>query len=203
MITVVGIGPGGTPEYLFDGAQEALEAADLIIGSERQLEIVPINKKQNCQRLPRKLKDLEELLANCKEDQIVLLASGDPLTYGIGKWLIQRFPTEELNILPGISSLHYLFNQLKLPMEDCYITSSHGKIPDYSLIFQLPKVGMVTDKTIGPYQLAQEAIQRGKNPTFYIGENLSYSDEKIRCCKADVVPDEDYQMNAVVIINEG
>lgn len=203
MITVVGIGPGGSSDYLFGGAKSAIEAADVIIGSERQLAIIPDNKKENCQCLPSKLAELAELLAGYPEDEVVLLASGDPLTYGIGKWLTQRVPTEKLTILPGISSLHYLFNRLKLPMEDCYITSSHGKIPDYSLLFQLPKVAMVTDKTIGPYQLAQEALQRGKNPTFYIGEKLSYTDETIRCCKADAVPDDDYQMNAVVILNEG
>lgn len=40
MITVVGIGPGGTEDYLFDKAQAAIAAADLIIGSELQLKII-------------------------------------------------------------------------------------------------------------------------------------------------------------------
>lgn len=203
MITVVGIGPGGTQDYLFNKAQSAIEAADKIIGSKRQLKLVPIKKKKNCQILPSKLEDLLILLNDYQDDNLVLLASGDPLTYGIGKWLIQRFPAEKLTILPGISSLQYLFNRIDIPMEDCFITSSHGRIPDYSMIFNLPKVGIVTDKTIGPYQLAQESIKCPKHAIFYIGENLSYTDEKIRCYKASDVPDEDYQMNAVVIINEG
>lgn len=41
MITVIGIGPGGTQDYLFGKAQAAIQAADLIIGSQRQLEIIP------------------------------------------------------------------------------------------------------------------------------------------------------------------
>jgi precorrin-6B methylase 1 len=45
MITVIGIGPGGTQDYLFGKAQAAIQAADLIIGSQRQLEIIPKNKK--------------------------------------------------------------------------------------------------------------------------------------------------------------
>lgn len=203
MITVVGIGPGGTQDYLFGKAQAAIETADLIIGSERQLEILPTNKKRKAHLLPRKLDDLAVFLNDHQKDELVILASGDPLTYGIGKWLLKRFPAENLLILPGISSLHYLFNRINIPMEDCFITSSHGKLPDFSLVFRLPKVGMVTDKKIGPYQLAQEALKRGNDAIFYIGENLSYSDEKIRCYKASEVPDEDYQMNAVVIINEG
>ena len=89
MITVVGIGPGGTQDYLFNKAQSAIEAADKIIGSKRQLKLVPIKKKKNCQILPSKLEDLLILLNDYQDDNLVLLASGDPLTYGIGKWLIQ------------------------------------------------------------------------------------------------------------------
>lgn len=203
MITVVGIGPGGTTDYLFDRGQMAIEAAELIIGSERQLEIIPAHKKVVCHRLPRKLAELEYFLQEHLIEEIVLLASGDPLTYGIGKWLMQRFSTDQLVILPGISSIHYLFNQLRIPMEDCFITSSHGKQPNFPLIFQLPKVGMVTDSTIGPYELAQEAINQGSKTTFYIGENLSYPNERIRQFSAEEVPAEDYQMNVVVMINEG
>lgn len=203
MITVVGIGPGGTQDYLFDRAKDAIAAAELIIGSKRQLKIVPANKINKCRQLPRNLDDLAVFLTDHQNEEIVLLASGDPLTYGIGKWLTKRFSSEKLTILPGISSLHYLFNRLNIPMEDCFMTSSHGRIPDFSLLFKLPKVGIVTDKVNGPYQLAQEAVRRGSKTIFYIGENLSYSDEKISCYKACEVPDEDYQMNAVVMINEG
>lgn len=202
MITVVGIGPGGSSNYLFEAAKQVIDRADLIIGSSRQLEIVPVEKQAACVQLPRKLNDLEILLKEKPTESVVVLASGDPLTYGIGKWLRQRFSSDQLTILPGISSIHYLFNQLQLPMEDCLITSSHGKVPDFDLIFQLPKVALVTDKLIGPFQLAQAAVERDQEATFYIGENLSYPDERIRKFSAIDVPDEDYQMNVVVIVNE-
>ncbi|GCF95201.1 cobalt-precorrin-7 (C(5))-methyltransferase [Enterococcus florum] len=202
MITVVGIGPGGTTDFLFGQALDSIEAASVIIGSERQLELVPEHKQMVCHRLPRKLTELEDYLYDHSTDMIVVLASGDPLTYGIGNWLMNRFSGDQLTILPGISSVHYFFNRLRIPMEDCYITSSHGRTPDYELLFQMSKVGMVTDQQIGPYQLAQEAIKRGMNTTFYIGEQLSYPDEQIRCFTSNEVPDEEYAMNVVVMINE-
>ncbi len=202
MITVAGIGPGGTADYLFDQTKTAICQADWIIGSQRQLEIVPEEKAATCMQLPKKLTELEVFLQEHMTEAVVLLASGDPLTYGIGKWLSQRFPAKAVTILPGISSIHFLFSRLRLPLEDCFITSSHGKLPDFDLLFQLPKVGMVTDQKIGPYQLAQEAVKRGKRATFFVGENLSYSNERIRQFLAEEVPDEDYRMNVVVIINE-
>lgn len=203
MITVVGIGPGGSGDFIFDRAKAAIAAGDLIIGSQRQLQVVPTDKQRQTLTLPRKLADLEDVLRKNRETEIVLLASGDPLTYGIGKWLLARFPKEEVTILPGISSIHYLFNRLEIPMEDCFFTSSHGKEPQLELIFRLPKVGMVTDKKNGPYQLAQAALAYPGKSTFYIGENLSYPNERIRCFEAADVPDEEYEMNVVVIINEG
>lgn len=202
MITVVGIGPGN-PDLLFEQGKQAIAAADIIIGSERQLSLVPPEKAEQCKLLPKILFDLEIFLKENTSHEIVLLASGDPLTYGIGNWISKRFAPERVRIIPGISSIHYLFSQARISMENCFLTSSHGKDPNYELIFSLPKVGMVTDSKVGPYELAQQALKRGLTRTFLIGENLSYPDEKIRFYRADEVPKEDYDMNVVVILDEG
>jgi precorrin-6y C5,15-methyltransferase-like, putative len=62
---------------------------------------------------------------------------------------------------------------------------------------------MVTDKKIGPYEIAQEAMKRGLKKVLVIGENLSYEDEKIEILAEDQVIDRQYEMNVVVILNEG
>ncbi|MDH6363385.1 cobalt-precorrin-7 (C5)-methyltransferase [Enterococcus sp. PF1-24] len=201
MITVVGIGPG-SPEFLFEKSKQAIMAAEIIIGSARQLTIVPLEKQAAKYELPKKLNDLAIFLQEHKQQKIVLLASGDPLTYGIAKWLGQYFSIDEMQVIPGLSSIQYLFNKARIPMEDCFITSSHGKIPDFDLLLSLPKVGLVTDKELGPYELAQAAIKRGVKKWFLIGENLSYENERLRWFSAEEVPNEEYQMNVVVIVDE-
>lgn len=202
MITVAGIGPGGSSDFLFEATRLAMEKAAIIIGSPRQLELVPECYQKNCKLLPKSFAELEVYLKEHMEREILLLASGDPLLYGIGKWACKHFEPSQITILPGISSIQYLFSQARIAMEDCYITSSHGKQPDYELIFRLPKVALVTDAKIGPYELAQKAVERGIQAYFLIGENLSYPDENIRWFAAEEVPKEKYQMNVVVIVNE-
>ena len=201
MITVLGIGPGNDC-LLLNTAMTHIETADSVIGSRRQLEIVPEHFKGEKLILPKKLGDLENYLLEHLSRQIVVLASGDPLLYGIGNWIGTKFSSEHYQIIPGISAIHYMFSQLRLSMNDTYFTSSHGKLPNYELIFSLPKVGMVTDSKIVPYQLAKELSERGIHKTIYVGENLSYPNERIRKFNELSVPDEQFEMNVVVLVDE-
>ena len=53
------------------------------------------------------------------------------------------------------------------------------------------------------YEIAQEVMKRGLKKVLVIGENLSYEDEKIEILAEDQVIDRQYEMNVVVILNEG
>ncbi|MEG0254155.1 cobalt-precorrin-7 (C(5))-methyltransferase [Vagococcus sp.] len=202
MITVTGIGPGETT-LLLGRVLEKVKQADIVIGSNRQLEIIPESFKGEKKILPKKLQELELFLNNNKEKNMVVLASGEPLLYGIGNWMLIKFDSNEVEIVPGISSMHYMFSQLKLSMNDTYFTSSHGKEPNFDLLLSLPKVAMVTDSKIGPYQLAGEIKKRGLKRKIFVGENLSYPDEQIREFNETTVPNEEFNMNVVVLIDEG
>lgn len=70
------------------------------------------------------------------------------------------------------------------------------------VIASLPKTALVTDDKFGPYELAQ-ALANSGNKRIYIGECLSTAAEQIRSFAASEVPDEDYKMNVVVIVDEG
>lgn len=96
---------------------------------------------------------------------MVILASGDPLLYGIGNWAMANF-SEDIRIIPGISAIQMMFHQIKLPMNNCFITSSHGKMPNFDFLLQHEKVAMVTDTIIGPYEIAAEILQRDLKKSF-------------------------------------
>ncbi|MBF0698471.1 cobalt-precorrin-7 (C(5))-methyltransferase [Streptococcus danieliae] len=201
MIDVIGIGPGN-PDLGLLSQDRLFQQADKIIGSKRHLAVVPDIYRHKELIAPKKLADLAVLLSKeMPQQNLVYLVSGDPLIYGLGKWLSEKFPTS-VRIWPGISSIQYLASRISLPLNDSYITSSHAKNPDYDRIFALEKVFMVTDQKIGPYQLAQESLMRGCQKYFIIGENLSYPEERIEIYSAEEVEDRTYDMNVVVIINE-
>ncbi|MBB1079419.1 cobalt-precorrin-7 (C(5))-methyltransferase [Limosilactobacillus sp. STM2_1] len=196
MITVLGIGPGDS-RYQLQGTHEYLEQADVVIGSKRQLTIFPeVESKQ--MELPH-LSELKQYLQANLQKNIVLLASGDPLLYGIGTWITDQIDEQKIKIVPGISSIQYMFHQLQLSMNDCYLTSSHGRKPDFDFLLQHSKVGMVTDKTLGPYEIGQEIKRRGLQRNIYVGEKLSYPDEKITKYDEQTIENRDYEMNVVII----
>jgi len=205
MIHVYGIGPGALP-WLSQGITVLFQEVDVIMGSERQLEVVPTIFKDKKRQLDRKLHDVREYLLAQENQQkdTLLLAPGDPMLFGIANFLIKEIGTEHLTVYSGISSLQYIFSRIGIAMNDSYLTSSHGKTPNYDLINQLSKIALVTDERVGPYQLAQELIKRGnREAIFYIGENLSYPEERIRSYLISDVPNENYDTNVVVILNEG
>ncbi|CNG20273.1 cobalt-precorrin-7 (C(5))-methyltransferase [Yersinia kristensenii] len=199
MITVVGIGPGDT-DYLTPTARRAIECAEVLVGGKRHLATFCCDIKES-RLLDADLLGLLEWLDSNKNRAIVVLASGDPLLYGIGKLLAANFSAEELHIVPGISAIQYLCAKVALDMNDLFLTSSHGREPDFDWIFQHDKVAMVTDGIIGPRAIADALQQRGLFRTFIIGENLSQSNERIHRLPAEQVAAR-YDMNVVVILNE-
>ncbi len=108
-----------------------------------------------------------------------------------------------LNVVSGISSLQYIFSKIYVDMNDVYITSSHGKIPDFDYILSHKKVCMVTDSKIGPKQISREIIDRNLNKIIVVGENLSYDNEKITIAKPEeIIRMDNFDMNVVVILDE-
>ncbi|BFH69825.1 cobalt-precorrin-7 (C(5))-methyltransferase [Paenibacillus dendritiformis] len=201
MIHIVGIGPG-SPELLTAAGALLIQKADVLVGSKRQLGDIPPDNPAERKLLPSQLSELEAFLQERIGQEIVVLASGDPLMYGIGKWALERFPPEQLQIVPGISSIQYLCSRCGIAMNDLYITSSHGKQPDFGFLLAHPKVAMVTDSKIGPAEIAEEILQRKLRKTLIIGENLSYPEERLHRLKPEEVAAR-YDMNVVVILDEG
>ncbi|CRY20273.1 cobalt-precorrin-7 (C(5))-methyltransferase [Yersinia enterocolitica] len=199
MITVVGIGPGDA-DYLTPAARRAIDHAEVLVGGKRHLATFCCDSKES-RLLDADLLGLLEWLDSNKKRAIVVLASGDPLLYGIGKLLAANFSAEELQIVPGISAIQYLCAKIALDMNDLFLTSSHGREPDFDWIFQHDKVAMVTDGIIGPRAIADALQQRGLSRTLIIGENLSQPNERIYRLPAKQVAAR-YDMNVVVILNE-
>jgi len=104
-ITVVGIGAdgwAGVPQRL----REVIARADVLIGSRRQLELVPDLDGQERAELPTPLRELlPKLVEQHAGRRVVVLASGDPLVSGIGSTLIDLLGAERVTIEPAVSSV--------------------------------------------------------------------------------------------------
>ena len=201
MLNVVGIGPGNEG-YITEVGKKIIAKSDVLIGGKRNLEIF----ENFCGEkivLGANLVEIKNYINENIEKNITVIASGDPSVYGIGKYLSKNVDNEKMEIIPGISSMQYMFSRIKVDMNDLYMTSSHGREPDFDYLLSHSKVCMVTDLKIGPREIAREIIKRDLKKNMAVGENLSYDNEKITIGKPeDILKIENYDMNIVVILDD-
>ncbi len=181
-IHIIGLGVAETAE-LTASSNQALTNADIVIGAERQLAVVNQQLKSTQQRivLP-KLAELTTIIQNNADQSIAVLASGDPLYYGIGRWFSTRFETARLQFHPAVSSIQAACHRLGVALQDVNVISLHGR-PLASLRTQLKRqqrLLILTDQHSQPQRLAQECLAAGFNDsTITVCENLGYQKETI------------------------
>ena len=205
MIYIVGIGTGfGEYSDLTLRVVQTIRDSEIIIGSNRQVDLA---KKYNHNAQIIKYEKISEIIQILKENintTISVLASGNPSLYGIADYIIKNMsPLEDIEIIPGISSVEYLFSKLKITMNDLYITSFHGRKLDEEMVLKSKKTAFFTDNKTSLFDIAQLYLKNGLNPIFIIGENLSYPNEKIsRLRAADIKKDDKFEMYILIVINE-
>ena len=205
MIYIVGIGTGfGEFSDITLRAVQIIKDSEIIIGSERQLELAKkYNQIANIVKY-EKITDIIKILKENKDSTISVLASGNPSLYGIADFIIKNMiPFDDILIIPGISSVEYLFSKLKITMNDLYITSFHGRKLDEEIILKSKKTAFFTDDKTKLYDIAQIYLKNKFNPIFIIGENLSYPNEKITRLKANEIKvDDEFGMYILIVIYE-
>jgi cobalt-precorrin-7 (C5)-methyltransferase len=182
-------------------AREAIDHADALAGGARHLQQFPAFGGESF-TLGANIPELLGWIAARQERRVVVMASGDPLFYGIGTRLVAHFGAEHVRIIPGISAVQYLCAQAGIDMNEMWLTSSHGRRVCFDELARHHKVAMVTDGLCGPREIAAQLIARGKGYRWMvIGENLAMENEAIHWLPVSEVHNE-YAMNAVVILDE-
>ena len=182
-IHILGLGIA-QPVLLSVDAEVALKGASQVIGSERQLQLVAhlLSDEQQTQALP-KLKNLSELIQKNDSNSVAVLASGDPLFYGIGRWFGKNFQSESLCFYPAVSSLQAACHQLGLSLQDVQVVSLHGRAR--STLRRHLQAGKtllcLTDKHTHPQALAEECRRAGfESSRLHICEQLGYPEQTVR-----------------------
>lgn len=114
-LTVVGIGEDGF-KGLGKNARHALLRASRIIGGQRQLDLLPVCIRGEQQLWPSPF-SLEPVLA-LRGEPVCVLASGDPMFFGVGASLARKLPNDEMLILPAPSSCSLAAARMGWPLQD-------------------------------------------------------------------------------------
>ncbi len=126
MITVVGIGADGW-DGLADRSRGALTAARLVVGSRRQLDLLPAAVTADRERWPSPLETrLAALATGAADADVCVLASGDPMLHGIGASLIRRAGAAHVRVLPHPSAFALACARLGWPAAEVELHSAVG-----------------------------------------------------------------------------
>ncbi len=87
---------------------------------------------------------------------VTVLASGDPLFYGIGRKLLAEFSARQVEIFPAISSMQRACGLFKIPWDDAAIVSLHGRQQDHipGLLLKNRTTIVFTDQKQSPGTIA-------------------------------------------------
>jgi precorrin-6B C5,15-methyltransferase / cobalt-precorrin-6B C5,C15-methyltransferase len=129
VIAVVGIGADGWAG-LGEPAREAILSADVIVGSERQLALLP-DTPATRRAWPSPIGPLvDELVADGAEETVCVLASGDPMLHGIGATLARRLDPSRLAVHPHPSAFSLVCARLGWPASEVRLASAVGRPPE-------------------------------------------------------------------------
>ncbi len=133
---------------------------------------------------------VERVQEQLKKGNVAVLASGDPLFYGIAKTMLKYFSPEQLRIHPALSALQLACARFKIPWDDLTLLSLHGRPADgiAGRILGQPKVMLFTDTVNTPDRIASLLIdalhkagdaQRVNTIRMRVAENLGLEDEQL------------------------
>lgn len=127
-VVVVGIGGDGW-DGLDEARRRAVRDADVLLGGERHLAMIPSGVAAVREPWSRPLlSGLPDLLNRHRGRRIVALASGDPLVAGVGTTLINVLGRDAVTVLPAVSSVALARARMRWPAETVAVLRDHRTI---------------------------------------------------------------------------
>jgi precorrin-6Y C5,15-methyltransferase (decarboxylating) len=197
-IYVIGIGykPLDPQEH------KILYKSDIILSSERLLEVFKMYREfKKVQKRVVVLNTVDETIEFIRSrtdkkkgrSPVAVLASGDPLFFGIGRRILIEFGKERVEIMPDLSSIQVAFSRIREPWDNAFLMSLHrGPDPKRrrnlkyemkdipSLLERHKKLAILTDRESNPSEIAKVLVSSNvSQPSIFVCEKLGDPGERI------------------------
>jgi precorrin-6B C5,15-methyltransferase / cobalt-precorrin-6B C5,C15-methyltransferase len=181
-VTLIGIGDDGCAS-LSARAINAITRAQVLAGGERHLAFFSQFAGERIVLKNGISQSLEKISQLADEHNVCVLASGDPLFFGIGAMVIERLGREHVQVLPQPTSMQWAFAKAGLRWDDASFVSVHGRSCEGFLtrLGRVKKLGVFTDSENSASRLAQLMLQHGQlGWKAWLCENIAGPDERVR-----------------------
>ena len=188
-LTVIGIGEDGI-EALPRALQALIERAELIVGGERHLAMATqARAEKKAWASPLSL-TLDEIWSR-RGGPVVVLATGDPMHFGIGVALAKRVPAEEMAVHPHVSAFSLAAARMRWPLADAECLTIHGRPLDLLAGAVAPgrKLLLLSHDGASPADVAERLTELGYGGSVVtVLEHMGGAKERVYAGRADAWP---------------
>lgn len=201
MVTIVGVGLGNKNYITYD-AMKTIENSQIVIGTKRLIDAF-VNKDIETIDISIGIDKVIDYININYNKNITVLSSGDVGFYSIASTLKERLNQNiDIEFMSGISSLQYFCSKLKIKWSDIALLSMHGR--DESLISTVRANSktfvLAGGKNSINYILSLLNKSKLNDLFIHVGENLSYSDEKITSGEVKQLINKNFSSLSVILI---
>jgi precorrin-6Y C5,15-methyltransferase (decarboxylating) len=180
-VYIVGVGSDGLAG-LTARARDILTSADVVLGPEQTLDLLPELRGERVPVGGDPHEQVRLLEANLGRKRLAVVAGGDPLFYGIARYLCDRLGKERFEVLPHVTSMQMAFARVKESWDEAYLTNlaTHPLEDVLDRVRVAETVGLFTSEREGPPAVARALLARGLDYfRAYVCENLGGPDERV------------------------
>ncbi|MCA3560290.1 MAG: precorrin-6y C5,15-methyltransferase (decarboxylating) subunit CbiE [Aestuariivirga sp.] len=200
-LTIAGMGEDGW-DGLSPKAQLAIRNAVVLVGSTRLLGFTPQSAAER-HEWPQPFSAVIDRIKPLRGRKTVVLATGDPLNYGVARKLMEFIPFAEMEIIPHVSAFSLAAARVGWPLPDCDTLTLHGRDAAHIEPFIQPDVRLLVltaDRTTIP-EVARRLTARGFGKSdITVLENMGGERERKSSFIADAIPSTSFSdLNTLAI----
>lgn len=197
-LKVVGIGDDGL-QGVSPAARALIDAAEILVGGDRHLALVDHGDKRPW---PSPFSQSQAMLETLRGRNVVVLASGDPMNYGVGATLCRWFDPAEMLVLPHPGAFSLAAAALGWALQDCLCLTVHGRPIEALHLHLAPgrKLLVLSEDGQSPAAIARLLEMAGFGPSeLVVLEHLGGLKQRIHRAAAQSWVGEAADLNVVAV----
>ena len=201
---IIGIGDDGL-EGVTSTARKIIGDAQLLIGTAASLAAIGETSARKFE-VGGDLESVVTQVSEAKEERVVILATGDPLFFGVARFRCERLGKDRFEVVPNVSSMQLAFARVKESWDEAYLCTLATQPLEAVVerVRTVEKAGLFTSETCSPAEVAQALLDRRIDYfSAYICENLGSPDECVTTCElADIASLQFSPLNVMILVRK-
>lgn len=203
-VSIIGFGDDGL-DAVPEATRKLIQEADLLAGNQRSLDLVPATKAKRIV-IGTDLEAVVQGIQSSGAKRVAVLVTGDPLFYGLARFLCERLGRDQCEIVPHVSSMQLAFARVKENWDEAYLTdlANHSLTSVVERIRTAEKVGLFTTEALSPAEVCRALAERRIDYfTVYVCENLGARDERVTRGSVEEIVGQSFDpLNVMVLVRD-